>query len=144
MNRGKWQHRHYRIPCVFNIYYIYSTMSITIIYSTPSSTAALNSSFVSLPTTLTSISYKLLSSSRPHRSFRLRTTLPPPILCASSSLSVSGTLSLSVSLWIFFFSFDLLRRLISELVFTMIWSLKCVGNLVLGIFVLVVLIFAYV
>uniref|UniRef100_A0A7N2N6P9 Phosphoglycerate mutase-like protein 1 n=1 Tax=Quercus lobata TaxID=97700 RepID=A0A7N2N6P9_QUELO len=64
-------------------------MSITIIYSTPSSTAALNSSFVSLPTTLTSISYKLLSSSPPHRPFRLRTTLPPPILCASSSLSVS-------------------------------------------------------
>ena len=101
VNRGKWRHRHYRIPCVFNIYYIYSTMSITIIYSTPSSTAALNSSFVSLPTNLTSISYKLLSSSRPHRSFRLRTTLPPPILCASSSLSVSGTLPLCLSLDLF-------------------------------------------
>ena len=116
-------------------------MSITIIYSTPTtaSSSALNSSFVSLPTTLTSIS-KLLSSSPPHRAFRLRTTLPPRILCSSSSLSVSGTLSL----WIFLYSFDLLRRLISELVFTMIWSFKCVGDLVLGIYVLVVLIFAYV
>ena len=76
-------------------------MSITIIYSTPSSTAALNSSFVSLPTTLTSISYKLLSSSPPHRPFRLRTTLPPPILCSSSSLSVSGTLPLCLSLDLF-------------------------------------------
>ncbi|KAK4560025.1 hypothetical protein RGQ29_008996 [Quercus rubra] len=65
-------------------------MSITIIYSTPTtaSSSALNSSFVSLPTPLTSIS-KLLSSSPPHRPFRLRTTLPPPILCSSSSRSVS-------------------------------------------------------
>ncbi|KAK7857048.1 phosphoglycerate mutase-like protein 1 [Quercus suber] len=66
-------------------------MSITIIYNNTPSTAssyALNSSFVSFPTTLTSIS-KLLSSSPPHRPFRLRTTLPPPILCSSSSLSVS-------------------------------------------------------
>ena len=56
-------------------------------------TCTINSTFVSLPTTLTSIS-KLLSSSPPHRPFRLWTTLPPPILCSSSSLSVSGTLSL--------------------------------------------------
>ena len=70
-------------------------MSITIIYSTPTtaSSSALNSSFVSLPTPLTSIS-KLLSSSPPHRPFRLRTTLPPRILCSSFYLSVSGTLSL--------------------------------------------------
>ncbi|KAK9983126.1 hypothetical protein SO802_032651 [Lithocarpus litseifolius] len=65
-------------------------MSITIIYSTPtaSSCASNATSFVSLPTALTSIS-KLLSSSPPHRSLRLPTTLPPRILCSSSSLSVS-------------------------------------------------------
>ena len=56
-------------------------------------TCTINSTFISLPTTLTSIS-KLLFSAPPHRPFRLRTTLPPPILCFSSSLSVSGTLTL--------------------------------------------------
>ncbi|KAK7857054.1 phosphoglycerate mutase-like protein 1 [Quercus suber] len=66
-------------------------MSMTIIYSTPTtaSSSALNSSFVSLPATLTSIS-KLRPSSPLHRPLRLRTTLPPPILCSSSSLSSFG------------------------------------------------------